>query len=72
MALFFMSQSAHGTAPGKEPSGLVGVTIKALNWIASATKRAKTEKISAQVGQLLQKYKLCKFVIWSVADGRLV
>ncbi len=47
-------------------------SVKALNRIASAKGCARVEKISAQVGQLLQKYKMGKFVNWSVEDGRLV
>jgi hypothetical protein len=56
----------------KTREALLGRTIEALNRIASAQRRAKVEKISAQVGQLLQKSKTGKFVNWSVEDGRLV
>jgi len=53
-------------------AALLGRTAEALNRIASAKRRGKVERISAQVGKVLQKYKMGKFVIWSVQDGRLV
>lgn len=56
----------------KTRAALLGRTTEVLNRISSAKRRGRVEKISAQVGKVLQKYKMGKFVIWSVQDGRLV
>jgi hypothetical protein len=50
---------------------LLGRTTEALNRIAQAKRRSKVERISARVGKVLQKYKMGKFVVWEVKDGRL-
>jgi len=70
---YFLCRNPHtAQQQAKTREALLGRTIEALNRIASAQRRAKVEKISAQVGQLLQKSKTGKFVNWSVEDGRLV
>jgi len=70
---YFLCRNAHtAQQQARTREALLGRTIEALNRIASARRRAKAEKISAKVGQVLQKYKMGKFVNWSVGDGRLV
>jgi len=70
---YFLCRNPHtAQQQAKTREALLGRTIEALNRIASAKRRAKVEKISAQVGRVLQKYKTGKFVLWSVEDGRLV
>jgi transposase len=53
---------------------LLEATQKQLEAIASAKKRKATpsaEILGARVGRVLQRYKMGKFVIWSVKDGQL-
>jgi hypothetical protein len=70
---YFLCRNPHSAQrEAKTRAALLGRTTEALNRIASAKRRAKVEKISAQVGKVLQKYKMGKFVTWSVEDGRLV
>jgi hypothetical protein len=70
---YFLCRNPHtAQQQARTREALLRRTIEALNRIASARSRAKAEKISAQMGQVLQKYKMGKFVNWSVEDGRLV
>jgi transposase len=50
---------------------LIAKTRKALDKIANRKRRGAVEKISAQVGKILDKTKMGKFVDWKVEDGRL-
>lgn len=50
---------------------LLDVTRKALDKIATAKRKSTGEKIGARVGRILQHYKMGKFVLWEVRDGKL-
>jgi transposase len=50
---------------------LLDLTRAGLSQIAGRKKKAKAEKLGAQVGKLLAQYKMGKFVEWSVKLGRL-
>lgn len=51
--------------------GLIERTKKALEKISSRKRRSSEQRISAQVGKVLEKTKMGKFVQWCVEDGRL-
>jgi len=50
---------------------LLEATRQQLDRSASSKRKAKAEKIGARVGRVLQRYKMGKFVDWSVQDGKL-
>ncbi len=50
---------------------LLSRTAAALNQIAAAKRRTTVERIAVRVGKVLQQYKMGKFVLWAVKDGRL-
>jgi transposase len=50
---------------------LLELTRQQLEKTASAKRKAKPEKIGSRVGRVLQRYKMGKFVDWSVQEGKL-
>jgi transposase len=50
---------------------LLDRTQEALDKIVGRKKKGSTEKLSAQVGKILARYKMGKFVTWKIEDGRL-
>jgi len=50
---------------------LLDCTRKALDKIVGRKKKGSTEKLSAQVGKILARYKMGKFVQWRIEAGRL-
>ena len=50
---------------------LLEATRQQLEKSASSKRKAKAEKIGARVGRVLQRYKMGKFVDWSVQEGKL-
>lgn len=46
-------------------------TQETLNQIVARKKKGSTEKLSAQVGKILARYKMGKFVAWQIEEGRL-
>jgi transposase len=50
---------------------LLDRTREALDKIVARKKKGSTEKLSAQVGKLLARYKMGKFVEWQIDTGRL-
>ena len=50
---------------------LLDLTKERLAKIAQRKRKAEAEKIGAQVGQVLTRYKMGKFVTWAVKKGRL-
>lgn len=52
-------------------TALIERTRRELDRIAGRKTRGTTEEISAQVGRLLAKTKMGKFILWKVNDGRL-
>jgi transposase len=50
---------------------LLDLTQECLAKIVQRKKKAKAEKIGAQVGKVLARYKMGKFVEWAVKNGRL-
>jgi transposase len=50
---------------------LLDRTREALDHIVARKKKGSTEKLSAQVGRILARYKMGKFVEWHVQEGRL-
>jgi len=50
---------------------LLDRTREALDKIVGRKKRGSTERLSAQVGKILDRYKMGKFVSWQIQDGRL-
>jgi len=50
---------------------LLEATRQQLEKTASSKRKAKAEKIGARVGRVLQRYKMGKFVDWSVQEGKL-
>ena len=50
---------------------LLDRTREALDKIVARKKKGSTEKLSAQVGKILARYKMGKFVEWHVEEGRL-
>ncbi len=50
---------------------LLDRTQQALNKIVARKRRASIERLSAQVGKILNRYKMGKFVEWQIEDGRL-
>lgn len=61
--------TAHREATTRQ--ALIDKTRKALDKIANRKRRGATEKISAQVGKILDKTRMGKFVEWKVEDGYL-
>jgi transposase len=55
----------------KTRQALIDKTSQALDKIANRKRRGTTEKISAQVGKILAKTRMGKFVEWKVEDGHL-
>jgi transposase len=50
---------------------LLEATREQLEKTASSKRKAKAEKIGARVGRVLQRFKMGKFVDWSVQEGKL-
>jgi transposase len=50
---------------------LLDRTREALDKMVGRKKRGSTEQLSAQVGKILDRYKMGKFVSWQIEDGRL-
>jgi transposase len=50
---------------------LLDRTREALDKIVGRKKKGSTEKLSAQVGKILARYKMGKFVTWQIEAGRL-
>jgi transposase len=50
---------------------LLEATRQQLEKTASSKRKAKAEKIGARVGRVLQRFKMGKFVDWSVQEGKL-
>ena len=50
---------------------LLEATRQQLEKSAASKRKAKAEKIGARVGRVLQRYKMGKFVDWSVQDGQI-
>jgi hypothetical protein len=50
---------------------LLDLTQAGLDKIVHAKRRNTAEKIGSRVGRVLQQYKMGKFVVWQVQDGRL-
>jgi hypothetical protein len=50
---------------------LLDLTRAGLDKITCAKRQSTAEKIGSRVGRILQQYKMGKFVIWQVKDGRL-
>jgi transposase len=50
---------------------LLDRTREALDKIVARKKKGSTEKLSAQVGKILARYKMGKFVEWEIKTGRL-
>ena len=50
---------------------LLTATRQQLEKTAAAKRKAKPEKIGSRVGRVLQRYKMGKFVNWSVQEGKL-
>ena len=51
---------------------LLELTRKGLDKLAGRKRKGKEAKLGAQVGKLLARYKMGKFVDWKVVEGRLV
>lgn len=51
---------------------LLDLTRAGLDKIAHAQRGATAEKIGSRVGRVLQQYKMGKFVVWEVKEGRLL
>jgi hypothetical protein len=56
----------------KTRRALIQTTETALEKIAQRKRRTKEDKLAAQVGKILAKTKMGKFVDWKVEDGRLL
>lgn len=50
---------------------LLDLTQEALRKIAQSPRRSSDEKVGARVGRVLQQYKMGKFVVWKVQQGKL-
>jgi transposase len=50
---------------------LLEATRQQLDKSASSNRKAKAERIGSRVGRVLQRYKMGKFVDWSVQEGKL-
>jgi transposase len=50
---------------------LLDRTREALDKIVARKMKGSTEKLSAQVGKILARYKMGKFVTWKIEEGRL-
>jgi hypothetical protein len=50
---------------------LLDRTREALDKIVGRKTKGSTEKLSAQVGKILVRYKMGKFVDWKIEEGRL-
>lgn len=55
----------------KTRQSLLEETRKGLDKISQAKRKSKAEKLGARVGRVLQRYKMGKFVDWSVVQGKL-
>lgn len=60
-----IAQGCQQKAPGGSPDKKIGTRPRL------AAKAPAAEKIGARVGRVLQRYKMGKFVVWSVAAGKL-
>jgi transposase len=65
----------HNPQTGARETGtrqrLLDRTREALNKIVGRKMKGSTEKLSAQVGKILARYKMGKFVTWEIKEGRL-
>ena len=50
---------------------LVDLTQEGLRKIAESPRKASDERVGARVGRVLQQYKMGKFVVWKVVEGKL-
>jgi len=50
---------------------LLDLTQEGLNKIAGSPRKSSDEKIGARVGRVLQQFKMAKFVVWEVQQGKL-
>ena len=50
---------------------LLDLTQEGLRKIAHSPRKSRDEKIGARVGRVLQQYKMGKFVVWNVQQGKL-
>jgi transposase len=50
---------------------LLQLTCQGLDKLVHRQKKAAAEKLGAQVGKLLQRYKMGKFIQWEIREGRL-
>lgn len=50
---------------------LLDLTQEALRKITQSTRQNSDEKVGARVGRVLQQYKMGKFVVWKVQQGKL-
>ena len=50
---------------------LVDLTQEGLRKIAKSPRKASDEKVGARVGRVLQQFKMGKFVVWKVVEGKL-
>jgi transposase len=50
---------------------LLDLTQEGLNKIAESPRKNSDEKIGARVGRVLQQFKMAKFVVWEVQQGKL-
>lgn len=50
---------------------LLKLTRQGLDKLVQRKKKSTTQKLSSQVGRLLEKYKMAKFIHWEVKEGRL-
>jgi hypothetical protein len=50
---------------------LLDLTQEGLSKIANSPRKSSDEKIGARVGRVLQQYKMGKFIVWDVQQGKL-
>jgi transposase len=50
---------------------LLALTQEQLDKIAKSPRKSSDEKIGARVGRVLQQYKMGKFIVWEVREGKL-
>ena len=50
---------------------LLDLTREGLGKIANSPRKSSDEKIGARVGRVLQQYKMGKFIVWDVQQGKL-
>ncbi len=50
---------------------LLDLTKEGLRKIAESSRKTSDERVGARVGRVLQQYKMGKFVVWKVVEGKL-